>query len=181
MNGFIVGKFAPFHQGHEWFIREALKQCDSLFIILSHDVRFLKTIPKEIRSVFLPRNRVSWLNAFATKLFMEGFFVKVSMIDEKGIPEYPNGWKEFVDLCLAEMGRFDFVPDVVFSSEPDYDAMYKKYLPSCKHIIIDAQRKHVGISGTEIREMLYKTYLDAENIRKVVSVNVYNDLFNSLI
>ena len=181
MNGFIVGKFAPFHRGHEWFIREALKQCDSLFVILSHDARFLETIPLEIRSAFLPEKRFAWLKKFVADLATEGKSVQASMVDEKDIPQYPNGWKEFVDLCLAEMERFGFVPDVIFSSEPNYDAMYKKYLPSCRHIVIDAQRTHICLSGTEIRAGFYRAYLETANIRKGLSTTVYQDLIHSLI
>ena len=41
----------------------------------------------------------------------------------------------------------------MFSSEPAYDAYFKRAYPWAKHIIIDEKRIHVPISGTEVRTL----------------------------
>ena len=32
--GFTIGKFAPFHKGHEYLIQTALKESDELYVII---------------------------------------------------------------------------------------------------------------------------------------------------
>lgn len=156
--GFIVGKFAPLHVGHEYFIQKSLEQCDELFILLSHDQRFFQKIPGEIRHLFYPRDRYEDLECFVQEMLQFDYPDKViytGFVDESDIPEYPNGWEAFIQLCLREMTTsHQFDPNIVFSSEPDYDENYKKYLPNCQHIIIEADRKTHPVSGTKIREKM---------------------------
>ncbi len=44
----------------------------------------------------------------------------------------------------------------IFSSEPEYTEGFNKYWPNAEHVIIDAERKEVNISATEIRSNPFK-------------------------
>lgn len=177
--GFLVGKFAPLHKGHEYFIRSALKQCDELCVILSHDQRFLDSIPKEIRDRFRPSQRYFDVSVFLSKLGREFPDKKLLFIavDESNIPYYPNGWPEFVELCLTEMqSKQSYTPNAVFSSETAYDSHYKQYLPQCEHVIIDAERNAVHISATEIRNQLLEIQNSISQLAAVVDSNILRSL-----
>lgn len=187
IKGFIVGKFAPFHRGHVHLINSAIKQCDELFIILSHDQRFINSLPVEIRDFLSPELRLYDIMAWVddTNSFFKNKKIEkriyVDMVDESNIPVYPNGWKEFIDLCLNTMiNCHEFKPDIVFSSEPNYDENYKKYLPDCKHIIVDSLREAEPISGTEIRKQMLDIVSSLEKIKKFVRPNMVREFLNYL-
>lgn len=159
--GFTVGKFCPFHMGHYYFIEEAINRCDKLVVFLSHDKRFFDSLPEEIRYLLDPVNRYYDLCDAATELSKKhNKTIYVGSIDESDIPEYPNGWKEFIDLCLEEFAQWcaESTPDIVFSSEPSYDPYYKMYLPNTEHVIIEPNRETYPISGTEIRKKMLEIY-----------------------
>lgn len=175
--GFIVGKFAPFHIGHEFFIKKALEQCSSMFVIVSYDPRFDDKLSTLMKYRLELSDRLHWVESFCWELAKtSGKKITVDYVNEKNIPEYPNGWPEFIKLCLDCMKDKYFVPDAVFSSEPRYDAEYKKYLPSCKHIIIDSDRNNVNMSATKVREHLSKIDALYAELHTMVSHDVYTDL-----
>ena len=41
--------------------------------------------------------------------------------------------------------------DAVYSSEPEYDAFFKRAYPSATHVLVDPERKVVPISATKLR------------------------------
>jgi HTH-type transcriptional regulator, transcriptional repressor of NAD biosynthesis genes len=132
-NGLILGKFYPFHRGHEYLIREGLKICEHLTILVCSLQR--ETILGEIR--------FGWVK----ETFPECKVIHVR--DEN--PQYPeehldfwNIWKTTIQNAHPEK------IDVIFTSE-DYGEPLANVL-GCKHIAIDKKREIISISGTDVRK-----------------------------
>lgn len=125
--GLIIGKFYPFHHGHEFLLKEALKYSHTLYMIICY------------KNTENPHGdlRKSWVN----HLFPQ---VNVSLLFDSDYN--PDDSKLWAELTVNHLG---FVPDIVFTSE-DYGENYCKYL-NCKHVLVDKQRKAYPISGTKIR------------------------------
>lgn len=155
--GIVVGKFAPLTFGHINLINEALSQCHRVLIVLSHDWRWLaKQSPRDQR-ILTWQNRFRWL----TQTYGDCQNIEFTVIDEKDIPEFPNGWGPYCDLLLDRIT--DFTGDTlnredvaIFSSEDSYDAEYQKYLPVIGHVVVDNDRSQFPISATMVREHLYE-------------------------
>lgn len=163
--GFIVGKFAPLHDGHIYFIKKALELCDELFIIVSSDPRFDDKLPKELKEPLSLYNRMNCLRDMVKDLSKSDTSkrIYIGCVNERDIPECPNGWPEFVALCKYEMSKYGYTPDAVFSSEPSYNDGYNKYLPECKHIVINATRETVLLSATKVRNVVMDLYKNVRN------------------
>lgn len=146
--GFLVGKFAPLHNGHIEFIYQAASKVDELIVILSHDQKWVDKQDRNIRSKLDWRIRMRWL----LDVFKDETHIKIHMVDESNIPSYPNGWEEWSKIIKKEvLSKYQDV-SYVFSSEPTYEEHFSKYFPECKHVIIDSERSVVNISATQIRE-----------------------------
>lgn len=146
--GFLVGKFAPLHNGHIHFIYESAKNVDSLVVILSNDPKWLSKYPYS--EMLQPEKRLYWLE----EAFKNDDNIHIRFLDETNIPEYPHGWNEWSGMVydiLSEFGEAQYV----FSSEPSYDENYKKYFPNIEHVVIDHERSKVNISATMIRDDLH--------------------------
>jgi HTH-type transcriptional regulator, transcriptional repressor of NAD biosynthesis genes len=136
-NGFIVGKFIPFHKGHQYLFDQALRQSEKLTVMVcQNDHKY--TIPA--------KTRAGWIKELypqiETKIFHHGDALDSTSTDISPI------WAE---LTIKLLG---FVPDAVFSSE-DYGKVYAECMGS-QHILVDKQRKKVPISGTLVRSDPYK-------------------------
>ena len=145
--GFIIGKFAPLHNGHINFIHEAATQVDILYVILCYDEKFINRQTPEFKDHLGLKSRLLWLK----HTFNDHNHIKVFYIDETNILEYPEGWADITKLILDVLPER---PTKVFSSEPSYDEGFKKYFPDVEHII--SNRDSVNISATQIREDINK-------------------------
>lgn len=152
--GLIIGKFYPFHQGHEFLIRTALENTAHLTVIVCQTDRYL--IPAEIRT--------HWI-----KDTFPGLDVRVLNHDaslDSGSTELSRTWAQITRKFLS------FTPEVVFSSE-DYGEAYARFMGS-RHVMVDRDRKTFPVSGTRIRSDInkYWAYLPAATreffIKKVV-------------
>ncbi len=144
--GFIGGKFLPLHQGHVYAITQAACMCDELYVILSHsksrDRRLcagskIKDIPVEIR--------LRWLTQLARD--MEN--VRVLAVEDEYDSDQSYNWEEGARQIRSAIGKRI---DVVFSSEPGYDPIFRRLYPEAEHVILDAGREQFPISATQIRE-----------------------------
>jgi NadR type nicotinamide-nucleotide adenylyltransferase len=124
--GFIVGKFYPPHRGHRFLIDEARKQVDHLIVLLAHHPSH--RVPGPLRCQWLqeihPDCDVRWV-----------------------LDTMPDDSQTWADFTMRYLGR---APDVVFTSE-DYGPIYASLMGS-RHVMMDRDRCHVPISGTQIRK-----------------------------
>lgn len=147
--GFLTGKFAPLHTGHIYFVSKAATMVDRLYVVLSYDGKRFADDPR-----LSLKNRLLWLKT----TFKDLPHIHITFIDETDCPPYPDGWASWAHLVAKKLAQeFNvFGIDKIFSSEPEYTEGYKTYWPEAEHVIIDAERKEVNISATEIRANPFK-------------------------
>jgi len=136
--GLVIGKFYPFHKGHQFLVETGLKNCKQLYLILcstSNEYPFVDLRYKWIKELY-PQIKISILY-YTDK-------------------DDSNDSKLWADLTIKHLG---FCPQVVFTSE-DYGKLYCQYL-NCYHYQVDKERINVPISGTLIRNnpLKYWNYL----------------------
>ena len=145
--GFLTGKFAPLHTGHIYFISKAATMVDKLYVVLSYDGKRFQDDPR-----LSLKNRLLWLKT----TFKDLPHIKIVYVDETNLPAYPEGWHEWSMLVKqAVPHRLEDITKI-FSSEPEYTEGFNKYWPNAEHVIIDAERKEVNISATDIRSNPFK-------------------------
>lgn len=147
--GMYGGKFLPLHKGHNYCIETACKECKKVYVILfaggDDEERVLN-------------------NNHAKYLSLESRIKHVKNIVKK----YDNAEFALIDVskCRTEDGSEDWdaeTPlvrnvvgdklDLVYSSEPSYEAYFNRAYPEATHRIVDYKRVHYPISGTKIRNM----------------------------
>jgi HTH-type transcriptional repressor of NAD biosynthesis genes len=153
--GLVVGKFAPYHKGHQYLLSEATKRCDNLIILSYANPDF----------GFDARQRMSAIERDfpeADLLFAEDANSTNSLFDiteSLDIPLPSNDDCDYVhrayttDVLLGNMPGLKL--DYVFSSE-DYGDGFAEYLSfrmqtPVKHVMIDKERKNFPVSATKIR------------------------------
>lgn len=131
-NGFLLGKFMPFHRGHEFLIRTARQQVERLTVLVCSVER--EPIP-------------GWLRYHWVKNTFPDLDVRHVTDENPQAPEdHRFSWEIWCDTI-----RRNTPPDteVVFSSEPYGDELAKRL--GIRHILIDLERSTVPISATMIR------------------------------
>lgn len=145
MIGLAFGKFAPFHQGHAFFLAKTLTYVDEL-IILIYDHPELPVPDPYVRSRWIhhimPSNCITTIEAYNAPPGGN----TISIMNEH------NKYK-------ASLLPGDIQIDFVFCNEW-YGKSTADYF-NAKHIEIDPARTLVSISATQIREnpQLYADYL----------------------
>lgn len=150
--GVITGKFAPLHSGHIYAITNSATQVDKLFVVLSYDEKFVKSLPEKIQPKLTKEKRLLWLKT----AFKDMEHIEVVCIDESNIKSYPDGVEEWSLLVKKELSNYTSDPITHwFSSEPSYSWWIEQYF-GCTHVIIDSGRSFFPINATEIRKNPYK-------------------------
>jgi len=144
--GLIVGKFCPFHKGHQYLIDTARKNCDKVYVLVCH-------VPEE---PIEGEKRYQMVVEHYNYPNMEDSGVIVKSIDTSHLPQYESDcdtldefyghWVPFVDEHASDI-------DSVFTSE-DYGDDFGRYL-GVEHYLVDKERTNYPISGTEVRADLF--------------------------
>lgn len=158
--GLVVGKFCPFHKGHELIIERAIASCDEVIVISYTKPEFAGCNPQE---------RKSWINALfpsVISLVLDDELLQqlcmqsnlpCRFVPHNDAPEIDH--REFVGwLCWNILHR---TVDAVFTSE-DYGDGFSQVLTAyfkehannsiaVKHVCVDKARSLIPISGTRVR------------------------------
>lgn len=148
--GFTIGKFAPFHKGHEYLIETGIKEMDEFYVVI-YDTNLL-----EISS----EKRAEWIKEI---------FPNVNILYAHNPPQKIGLDVESVDIQMKYLSKIIQNISVThfYNSEK-----YGKYVAEYLNIIernIDMNRECVNISATDIRN-------DIESKKDFLSECVYNDL-----
>lgn len=127
--GITVGKFYPFHVGHDYLIRSAKAQVDHLVVLVGY--KPTQQIAGQVRA--------EWIR------FMHPEVEVIEVLED--IPNASPPWAERALEVLQ--GR---TPDVAFTSEA-YGESWAA-LMGARHVLIDLQRASFPISGTQLRRDL---------------------------
>jgi NadR type nicotinamide-nucleotide adenylyltransferase len=136
-HGLFLGKFAPFHRGHEFMINEALKTVEHLTVLI-YEAPGLTDVPL--------KRRASWIREFNSKIEV------IECDDGPTFVSYETeGMHQHERFVISKLGERKI--SHFFSSEP-----YGKHMSTAlgaKDMRIDERRSNVPISSTKIREDLY--------------------------
>lgn len=148
IEGFYGGKFMPMHKGHLYCIDVAARECDHVTVIMfvngNDELDILKTNSAPELHV---RSRIEQLKRVC-KLYDNVTFEVVDTQDCK-LPDGSEDWDAETPLVRQYIPKMDYV----YSSEPSYDAYFKRAYPEATHHIVDAERITYPISATMIRAM----------------------------
>lgn len=146
--GIFGGRFTPLHNGHVGAILRAAEHVDKLFVILSYanndpikgNVRL-----KWMNAVFSPYPNIKILDVKRDKILVSvGEWIADSENIRKGIQE---------DLKLNKV-----TVNKVFVGSNDHDDMFKICYPEAEVVVLDPLRSDITISGTEIRNNIYRNW-----------------------
>ena len=150
--GMYGGKFLPFHKGHRYCIDTAAQECETVYVILFHggadEDLTRKEHPDEWLSIAARKKQIEFLCREA------GRFATVipALIDISGLRNVDgtDNWDAETPLVRSLLG--DHL-DAVYSSEEHYGEYFRRAYPEAVHRLVDVNRIHYPISGTEIRKM----------------------------
>ena len=135
--GFTIGKFAPFHKGHQYLIDTALSEMDEFYIVI-YDT---------------PQFNIS----MQTKLdILKKKFPNVKLIEAYNSPKQVGLDPESVEVQMKYLSNLikDIHPTHFFSSE-DYGVYVANYL-GIENRVVARERIKYPISATMIRNGEYK-------------------------
>jgi HTH-type transcriptional regulator, transcriptional repressor of NAD biosynthesis genes len=121
-HGFILGKFAPFHQGHVFLIRQAQLQCEILTVLVTS--REEDAIPGW--------QRYHWVKSMFPELDVRHLIGSHEPSTERIMQNLPAG------------------TSILFESGVEHRFLAQSI--GIQHILIDPERKHFPIPGSEIRK-----------------------------
>jgi len=147
--GVVPGKFFPPHRGHLNQIIRAATQCKKVYVVVSDDENIAMEKCRKDRLQYMPiKLRALWLSIELQSID----HIKVVMLDETGIPSYPEGsvqWCKMLTNLVPDM-------DVIFGGEMKYQDTYMKHLPGIEYNVYDYKRSRYPVSGTEVRHNYLK-------------------------
>ena len=148
--GFTIGKFAPFHKGHQYLIETALNEMDKVIVIV-YETDLIDT-PIE--------KRAEWI---------KNMYPKVEIRFAKNPPSKYGLDEQSVQIQMSYLSKIieDIKPTHFYSSEP-----YGKYVAEYLNIIdrkVDEERKKVPIHASSLRTNL-------EENKNWISNNIYEEL-----
>lgn len=129
IRGFVIGKFWPFHRGHQHLVETAVAQCDEVYVVICHR-------PNHHPSALLRQQALR--ETCPDKVY--------SMIIRDVYDQVDSAlWAHVVKVWCG------FVPDLVFTSE-SYGEAFVHYLGHpCRHVLVDQERNRYPVSGTQVR------------------------------
>lgn len=149
--GFTIGKFAPFHKGHEYLIDTAIKENDEFYILIN-DTDVID-VPIE--------ERAKWI---------QDKYPKAHIILGRNPPKRYGMDEESIKIQTDYLKDvFKGIPVDTFYSSEDYGTFVAKAF-NIKNVKLN---KEVPISATQIRK-------DIEQNKQYLESNVYNDCKNRL-
>ncbi len=153
--GVIFGKFYPLHTGHIYLIQRAISQVDELYIILCSDTKRDLNLFRNSAMSRQPtiNDRIRWL----LQTFKYQKNIHIELLEEDGIPAYPNGWHEWSERVKVLFNEKGISPDCVYSSEPQDVEMYKNMF-NLETKLIDPKRQFMQVNATQIRQAPLKNW-----------------------
>ena len=148
--GFTIGKFAPFHKGHEFLIGTALNEVDELYVVVYDTPKLGFDINSKAKWIKDRFPEVKIIKAFESpsKYGLDDESVKIQM--------------EYLEKQIKNIN-----PNVFYSSEL-YGNEVAKWL-GIEHRMVDLERINVPIGASKIRN-------DLEANKNFVNEEVYSDL-----
>lgn len=148
--GMYGGKFLPMHKGHLYCLEQASQLCDHVYLILFYGGFGERVVRMhDDRDILGFKARMDKLLEVAERF--SNVIPRIVDVTDCVTPEGNEDWDAetplVLDVCGEKFGA-------VFGSEPVlYTPYFSRAYPWADHVIVDAKRKHVPISATDIRNM----------------------------
>lgn len=154
--GLTLGKYAPFHRGHQLVVETALAEMDET-IVIAYDAPETTDVPLEVRA--------GWIRS----LYPSARVVEArnGPVEVGYTPEIMGAHEQYVIERLGIEGVTHF-----YSSEPYGDHMSRALGAIDRRV--DTDRRAFPVSGTDIRADTYSN-------REFVSPVVYRDLITNVV
>lgn len=141
--GFTIGKFAPFHKGHQFLINKGVSEMDEFYVVIYDTPQYgidIETKANWIKSKF-PTVKILYAFDSPTQYGLDSKSIEIQM-------EY---------LCKIIQG----IPVNYFYSSEEYGQYVAKYL-NITNVLVDKDRVNYPISSSMIRKdrEKYKKFLD---------------------
>ena len=141
--GLTLGKFAPFHKGHEYIISTALNEMDHVIVVL-YNASLVTEIPESIRA--------GWIKTI---------FPSVEIIIAEDGPQETGYTREIIEMqnnFLIKLLRGRKINS--FYSSENYGKHVADAL-NCNNRIVDLKRNSYSINGTKLRDnpVKYKEFV----------------------
>ncbi|MBP5280085.1 MAG: adenylyltransferase/cytidyltransferase family protein [Erysipelotrichaceae bacterium] len=150
--GMYGGKFLPFHKGHNYCVEYAARECETVYVILFYGCADEEFIIREHPEwwLSLKEREKQLLKICEDNTHLAKIIPATIDVSNLRTPDGKEDWDGETPLVRALLGD---QLDAVYSSEPSYDAYFKRAYPEAEHRLVDVPRIHYPISGTKIREM----------------------------
>ena len=147
--GFTIGKFAPFHKGHEALINQAFSEMDEVYILINNT---------DVTNISL-EERAKWIKEI---------YPKANIILGKEPPKKYGMDEESIKIQTDYLKQvFKNIPVTHFYSSEEYG----KYVARDLKVVDRRIEKNIPISATKIRDNI------KEN-REYLEENIYNKIIN---
>lgn len=150
--GMYGGKFLPFHRGHNYCVKVATQECETVYVLLfwggADEHRILAEKPEIWLSV---EERTRQLHQICEgNRHIARIIPALIDISRLRLPDGSEDWDAETPLVRAILGN---QLDAVYSSEEKYGEYFRRAYPEAVHRLVDVKRIHYPISGTMIRQM----------------------------
>lgn len=145
--GMYGGKFMPMHKGHLYCLKQAVKLCDKVYLVLFSGGAW-ERLERGLndRELYTVESRWAKLREVA-KRFDNVIPIHID-VSHCIKPDGSEDWDAETPLVLNALGVFD----AVFGSEPImYGPYFDRAYPWADYVVVDPERIHVPISATVIR------------------------------
>jgi NadR type nicotinamide-nucleotide adenylyltransferase len=150
--GLVVGKFDPYHKGHEFLIKTATEQCSQVLVL----------VVDSAEDSFPAIQRLHWITACP-------YPVVVETISDIYDDDNSQAWADHTLKYFREYGwDLYFKNPAVFTSESYGDA-YAEHM-GFTHVSVDPPREIVPISATEVRDNIFQNW---DFIPRAVQADLY--------
>ena len=134
MNGFLIGRFQPFHLGHVKAVNFALSKVEQLYIGIGSSNK-----SHQLRNPFTAQER----KLMITSSLDHETLKKISIFDIPDLSDHSK-WVNSVDKIIPNY-------DIVFSNDDFTQSLYEK---NGKKIIPVILKSRADLSGTNIRRLI---------------------------
>lgn len=162
--GVLIGRFSPLHSGHKKLIRDALRHCDELLILVGS-----ANSPATIRTPWSYKERVYEINKFVQH---EGLNVYTRPLNDYKYQD--SQW--ISDVVATIIHSFGADADVTMFGSHKEDTQYLDWFPQYEYVELESLH---GTSGTAVRDVWFrmrpdmfpksvvedKKYFDDEKVR----------------
>ncbi len=151
--GFTIGKFAPFHKGHEYLIETALKDMDEFYVVVYDTPQLNINLDTKADWITKKFPNVKILKAFDSP--------KQYGLDQNSV----NIQMEYLSKIIKD------IPVNYFYSSEEYGKCVAQYL-NIENVMVDRERVKYPISARMIRN-------DIEKYKGFLDENIINDLMDN--